>query len=335
MNGGISVAIVGATGAVGKDLLDALPDAGIPLREVRLIGSRTSSEATMEFGGQSVPVHPIADDLSASALLENVDLVFFATPAEVTRAQAPLVADAGIATIDIGAAMAGHAPIVVPAVDTEPLQAFFETRLVCSPSAPSVILSTVLGPLIRMGASGCRGTALLPAGIVGKAGVEELSQQVIALFSGGEPPRVVFPSGLAFDLNAQVGPVREGWTSVERRMALETAAVVHLSPNQLAMTAVMVPMFAGIGLSLFIELDPLPPLADIEHFLSEADQIRLGDPIPGPRRVAGRPQVFVGRLRADPQQQGIHLFATADNLRAGATGNALQIAKLLWEDGML
>lgn len=335
MSGGISVAIVGATGAVGQDLIEALPDWGVGLREVRLIASRTNTESHLEVAGERVPVHPIAEDLSVSPLLENIDLVFFATPGEVTRQHAPLVADEGIACIDIGGAMAGRVPMAVPAVDTEPLQDFAETRLIASPSGPSVILSTVLGPLVRMGATACRGTAMLSAGLVGRAGTEELSQQVISLFNGGEPPRVVFPSGLAFDLNGQVGPLLEGWTSVEQRLAIETASIVHLAPQQIAMTAVMVPLFAGVGLSLFVELDPLPPIEDITHYLSETSQLRLGDPVPGPRRVAGRPHVFAGRLRHDPLQQGLHLFATADNLRAGATANALQIGKLLWEDGLL
>ena len=71
---------------------------------------------------------------------------------------------------------------------------------------------------------------------------------------------------------------------MERRLALETASVVHLSPHQLAMTAVMVPLFAGVGLSLFVELDPLPDIDDVVHYLSESEQLRLGDPVPGPRR---------------------------------------------------
>ena len=335
MSSGISVAIVGATGAVGQDLLAALPESGIPLREVRLIASRTSTEGHLELDGERIPVHGIAEDLSTSALVEGVDLVLFATPGDVTRAHAPQLADDGVACIDIGGAMAGHVPLSVPAVDTESLESFFETRLISSPSGPSVILSTVLGPLVRMGATGCHGTAMLSAGLAGRSGVDELSQQVISLFNGGEPPRTVFPSGLAFDLNGQVGALQDGWTSVERRLSLETAAVVHLAPQQVSLTAVMVPLFAGVGLSLFVELDALPDIADIEHYLGESDALRLGDPVPGPRRVAGRPQVFVGRLRHDPQQRGVHLYATADNLRAGPTGNALQIAKLLWQDGML
>ncbi|MFT4978918.1 MAG: aspartate-semialdehyde dehydrogenase, partial [Myxococcota bacterium] len=294
----------------------------------------TTTESHMEVGGKRVPVHPIAEDLSESALLEGVDLVFFATPGSVTRQHAPQVAETGLATIDIGGALAGQATLSVPAVDTESLEDFMETRLISSPSGPSVILSQVLGPLVRMGATSCRGTALLSAGLVGRAGVEELSQQVIALFSGGEPPRTIFPTGLAFDLNAQVGPLSEGWTIVEQRLALETGTIVHLSPLQIAMTAVMVPLFAGVGLSLYIEMDQVD-LEGVAHFLGESSALRLGDPVPGPRRLAGRPQVHVGRLRVDPRQQGIHLFASADNLRAGATANVLQIARHLWEDGLL
>ncbi|MEL6344253.1 MAG: Asd/ArgC dimerization domain-containing protein [Myxococcota bacterium] len=335
MSEGLRIAVIGATGAVGKDLLDALPESRLPIIEYRLIASRTNKDLEVEVDGKPVRVHLMPDDLSTSALLEGVHLIFFAAPPDVARKHAVEVADTGIATIEIGGALAGQVPLVVPSVSTRPLEAFVETRMVSSPAGPAVGLATVLAPLVRMGAVGCQGTVMMSAGLAGKAGSEELSQQVISLFSGGEPPRVVFPSGMAFDLNAQLGALTDGWTGVERRLAVETGRLVHLRPERIALTAVMVPLFVGIGLSLFVQMEPAPPLKEVEHFLSEADTLRLGDPVPGPRRLAGRPHVFVGRLRMDPLGRGVHLWAALDNLRAGATANAIRIAELLWEDGQL
>lgn len=331
---GLSIAIVGATGAVGQDLVEALPESGLPLREVRLISSRTNQVQDMEVAGKRTPIHAMVDDLSSSALLEGVDLVLFATPGAVSRQHIPQLADDGIACIDIGGALAGHVALAVPGADNEWMDAFAEARVVSSPSAPSVVLSQLLAPLVRMGATACRGTVMLSAGMAGREGINELSQQVISLFNGGEPPRSIFPSGLAFDLNGQVGKMHDDWTSIERRLTLETAAVVHLPPPNIAMTAVLAPLFAGVAFSLFIEMDT-NAIEDVAHLLGEVDGLRLGDPVPGPRRVAGRPHIFVGRLRMDPLAQGIHLYATADNLRVGASGNALSIAHRLWEDGLL
>ena len=335
MSAGINVAVLGATGAVGRDLLEALPDSPLNVGDYRLIASRTSTASSIDVDGKSYHVHPLPEDLTTSPLLEGVSLVFLATPPDVSRSVAPQLSEIGVATVEIGGALAGTAPLVVPGITAAPLEQFYEDRIASSPSAPALGLAAVLAPLMRLGASSVRGTVLLSAGLVGQAGVKELSQQVISLFNGGTPERVVFPSGLAFDLNPQVGEVTAGWTGVERRIALEVARLVPVSPDAVALTAVMVPLFAGVGLSLFVELDPLPSMEDIEHHLSEADLLRLGDPVPGPRRLAGRPEVFVGRLRPDPLGRGVHLWAAMDNLRAGASQNAIAIALRLRDDGLL
>jgi len=300
-----------------------------------LSASRIIKEDSLEFDGKTLRVHPIPDNLATSALLENIDLVIFATPPEVSRQLAPVVAETGIATIEIGGALMDRAPMLVPSISTQTLDRFVETRMVSSPAGPAVALAMLLDPLIRMGASSCKGTIMLSAGHAGRDGVKELSQQVISLFNGGEPPRQVFPSGLAFDIISEVGDVREGWSIVERRIALEVSQLVSMHPNAIAMTAVTLPLFVGIGLSLFVEMDPLPPLEDIRHFLSESESIRLGDPVPGPRRLAGRSHLYVGRLRVDPMGNGIHVWAALDNLRVGATTNALAIATHLYRDGHL
>ena len=337
MSAGICVAVIGATGAVGRDLLDALPGSPLEVGEYRLLASATTKDDLVEVDGQSIRVHPLPDDLTTSPLLEGVELVFVAAPPEVSRAVIPQLAELGVATIEIGGAAADIAPLIVPALNGELLlEGFQETRVVSSPSAPAVALAALLAPLVRLGATACRGTVLLSAGLAGQAGVKELSQQVISLFNGGTPERVVFPAGLAFDLGAVVGEVGEdGWSSAEQRLAAEVSRLVPLSPEGVALTAVMVPLFVGIGLSLQVELDPLPPLEEVTHALGEAPLLRLGDPVPGPRRLAGRPHVYVGRVRADPRGQGVHLWATLDNLRAGASRNAIAIARFLQDEGLL
>ncbi len=332
---GLGVAIFGATGAVGRDLLEVLPDSGLPIREYRLISSRSNKESHAEVAGERIGIHAMPGALEESALLEGVDLAFFATPPDISRQHAPITADIGIATVEIGGALSGLAPLCVPAVSEQPFEDFLHTRMISSPSAPAVALACVLDPLVRVGATAARGTMMLSAGLAGRQGMEELGKQVIALYSSGEPPRVIFPSGLAFDLIGQAGEVRDGWSAVERRVALEAASLVSMAPQSVALTAVLVPLFAGIGMSLFVELDPLPPLDDVRHFLSQSTALQLGDPVPGPRRLVGRPKIHVGRIRPDPLGAGVHLWVTLDNLRAGASGNAVAIAKHLWDEGLI
>jgi len=226
--------------------------------------------------------------------------------------------------------------MVVASLEPEGIEAFRETRIACSPSAPSVALATLLDPLLGLGATGCRATVLLSAGLAGRDGIEELSAQVTALFNGRTPPRKVFTSGLAFDLVAQAGPLLEdGSSSVERRVIIEVATLLRLDPSGLAVTTCLVPLFAGLALSAFVSFDDPPDAEEVRRALEQADTVHVGDPPPGPRRLAGRQDLYVGRIRSDPAGQGVHLWATADNLRFGASANALGIALLLERQGYL
>lgn len=334
-NEGISVAVIGATGAVGRDLLAVIGQSGLPIAGLRLFASMGSIGETIDVDGRSHRVLGLAGVDTIHDVFEGIDLVFMATPAEVTMEYGQALADLDIAVIDIGAALAHRARLSVPAVSLASLADFPETRIACSPSAPAVLLSAVVAPLVARGAIGCRGSVMMSAGVAGKAGVQELSEQVIALFNHKDPPRTLFPSGLAFDVQAQLGEEDGGWTSVERRMALETAALVGWTPDRVGLTALMMPVFTGVAASLVIEFDHYPDVDAVREVLNEQPLIRMGSAFPGPRRVAGESHVFVGRLRADPVGECVHLWAVCDNLRCAASGNALAIAHALWSDGQL
>jgi aspartate-semialdehyde dehydrogenase len=332
---GLSIAVIGATGAVGRDLLETLSKSSLPVGAVRLFASMASVGETVEVDGQAHRVWGLVDSDNVHEVFEGVDLVFMATPPEITRDFGLELAAIDIPVIDIGAALADKARLVVPGVDLSGLADFPDTRIVCSPSGPAVLLSTVIAPLVECGAVRCRGTVMMSAGIAGRAGVRELSEQVIAMFNSKDPPRKVFPAGLAFDIHANMEADADGWTGVERRLAVETASVVGWSPDRVGLTAVIVPVFTGIAASLIVDFDHQPHLEDIRHALQEQPLVQVVDPLPGPRRVAGEPGVFVGRLRADPSADSIHLWAICDNLRCAASGNAVAIATALWSDGHL
>ncbi len=335
---GLTVAVVGATGAVGQDLLSALSQSPLPITAWRLFASRAMRSGTTEVDGAQLKVHVLPDDPAESPLFDDVDLVLLAAPAEVNARIGPALAEAGMAVIDVGGALAAQAPIVVAAVDPSPLARFAEVRIVSSPSPAAVLVATVLAPLLPLGCERARGTILLSAGVAGRDGVEELSGQVVALFNQGEPPRKVFPSGLAFDLLAQVGEAAsadDGWSAAERRLSAEVAAVLGLQPQALALSLCAVPLFTGLAASLNLDFPGGVDLPDVRATLGEVGNIRLGDPVPGPRRLAGKAAVYVGRLRADPMGDGLHLWAAADNLRFGASANAVALALALHRTGML
>ena len=329
---GLTVAILGATGAVGRDLLSALEKSPFPIRELRLLASRRSEDTELSYDGRSLRVGTVRT--SRDPALMGVDLAFFATPADVTRGLAPALAGRGVAVVDIGGALADQAQLVVPAIGLPDLSRWDQLPLVCTPSAPGAALATVLMPLREIGLIGVRGTGLLSAGVAGQAGIDELSASVVAMLNSQTPPRKVFPTGLAFDLVSPVGAGEaQRWSDAEQRLSEEVAALVEIPAAQVAVSLALVPLFAGLALSLHLSFDGEVSVSDVLAAFEGAEGVRLGDPVPGPRRLSGKAGVYVGRVRADPADQGIHLWACADNLRFGASGVAVQVAAALWREG--
>ncbi len=333
---GLVVVIVGATGAVGKDLIQALERSPFPLRELRLVASRRSAEVEVSFGGATLPVQTLAARQGVDPVFRGADIAILAVPAELTRELAPRLVEAGVAVIDVGGALSARSASFLPGLGMD-LTVYDQLRTVSTPWAPIAALATVLAPLRSLGLESARGTALLSAGLFGRGGLDELSAQVVALFGGGSPPRKVFPAGLAFDLvePPDGGDGADGWSETELRLASETAALLQMEPSRLSVTVMMAPLFAGLALSLHVRFGSSPRLEDIEGALSSAEGVRYGDPLPSPRRLPGRSGVYVGRLRADAAGDGVHLWVTADNLRFGATAAAIGAIQTLWREGRL
>jgi aspartate-semialdehyde dehydrogenase len=332
---GLTVAVVGATGAVGRDLLNVLDRSNLPVAAFRLFASPSSNGDVVEVRDRAHRVQSLPSADGIPAVFEGVDLVFLAVPSNVSRGLVPHLQELDVPVIDIGATHGDKSPLMVPNVSMGPVADFPDTGVMCSPSAPAVVLSTVLSQLANRGAVSVRGTVLMSASSAGKAGAEELSGQVVSLFNGQTPPRNVFSNGLAFDLMSQMGDVIEGWTTVERRVAVEVADVLGWQPEQALMSVVLAPMFAGVAADLVVEFDHSIDLDAVRELLVQTPGVRVGDPVPGPRRVAGDSSIYVGRIRLDPDTSRLHLWTVADNLRVGASANALAIATGLWTEGYL
>ncbi len=339
---GLKIAVVGATGAVGQDLLATLDRSALPVGELRLLASAASAGESIEVAGKSHRVQVLSGDPRELPAFEGVQLAFLAVPPQLAQELAPVLAELGIMVVEIGGAMAGRAPMVVPAIGIEALPEASRLRVVSSPAGPTVVVASVVSALRDLVPVAVSGTVLLSAGAAGRAGAEELSGQVVALFNQQQPPRSVFPTGLAFDLLPVVGdlPVGgddrlSGWSEAERRLAAEVGTLAELSPGRVALSLAVAPMFSGIAASLRIELEAEADLAEIRSRLEAGPTVRWGEPLAGPRRLVGRAGLYVGRLRRDPAGGAIHLWAIADNLRFAATGNAIAIATTLWREGML
>lgn len=333
---GLDIAIIGATGAVGTDLIEALQRSSLPVARWILVGSTTRVHQPVDVGGTRVTVLPGPADALPEAVLDDADLVIFATPAAVTRVLAPAVIEAGIAVIDVGGALLDQGVLAVPlagvAVDAE---TFADRRVVCSPSAPAVLAATILRPLTVLGLGRARIMALLPAGVFGRPGSEELSRQVVSLFNSSDPPRSVFPDGLAFDIQGALGTPSDDWTGAERRLSLELGALLRLPPPRLPASLVLVPTFAGVSLSMVLDLAPGIGAEQVRSALDALPMVSVRDPVVSPLNTIGSASAHVGRIRNDPDGGSVHLWASADNLRFGASANVLAIASQLWRDNLL
>ena len=331
---GAVVAIIGATGAVGKDLIEALCEGDFPLKGLVLFTSLRSGNELTEVDGRRIRIHPTPDDLIEHPLLTDVDIVFFASPPEVIKKHGKALASEGFAVIDMGGVLAGKIPFSIEGIQ-ENDDLFSEYRICCTPSAPALIASRVIAAVQHFGLRSLSGQVLLSAGCMGKQGIEELSQQVAALFGAKEPPRKVFPNGLAFDVISTFGNLQQGWTDPERRVAIEVASLLKMSPKQIALSLQVIPVFAGVILCGRISFLKEISHEDLVDAFSNGKQLEVGDPPPGPRRLVGRKSIYIGRIRKDPLEDCYHFWAAADNLRAGAVDNAILLAYHYWDQGLI
>jgi aspartate-semialdehyde dehydrogenase len=334
----LRVGLAGATGAVGREILALIEASTLPVGTLVPMASPACRSHTVELGGEKLRVENLlAEHIS------TCDLVIFAVPPAAAAEPLAAALDEGVPVIDLSGSLGPEqgVPVVVPAVNRMQLQDFREHQAVASPRPEVVGLATLLGPLrAHAGDLRCRGTVMHSAASRGRAGIEELSNQVVSLFNSRTPQRKVFPAGLAFDLEPAIGePTGSGWTPHELHCALGAAALLGLPPERLAVSALVGPWFNGLCYSLFLETDTGLDAERLERIYEAAPGMQLGGgaqgrEIPRPRAADGSTLLQLGRLRDDPGG-GVHLWAVADELRFGAAGNAVALLGALVEDGLL
>lgn len=332
MNENLRIALVGATGVVGREVLSALRERDVEAEQLTVLASERSEGQEVEYGEESLDV-----EKATREALQGRGLVLLATPAEVSRELAPLAAAAGAWVVDASSAFRsdGAVPLVLPGFNSELLDAPLKGRVVAVPSAVSTALALILEPLRRaFGVAQVNVTAMMGATSAGNAGVRELEQQTAALLSGREPEMQVFPQRVAFNLVPQVSPfmLNSAWTEEEAGWTLEAARL--FAPRGevplIGGTAVQVPTFHGHGLSLHIRLRKPAVLEQVRTTLRSAPTLKVLDSpsekiYPLPSLITSDPTIHVGRVRAFPQvPEWITLFATVDNAGRGAALNLVE-----------
>jgi len=320
MGSDVRVGVVGATGALGSEILKVLDKAPWRPDEVVALARASTSRSHVAYGDEQLVVDDVEHEV-----LEELELLILALPASEARVYGEAAASAGVPVVDASGVFVrdGDVPLVVPWVNPEAL-ADVPRGVVSLPTAPAALLASVLGPLRRAGLVGrCAATVLMPASSAGRDGIDELSRQVVALFNSASPPRKVFPAGLAFDLIPMEGPSSDasGWTRHEQRVSSEARGLAGWA-GPVVVTEVVVPVFSGVSATIELHLERPVPLELVRQVLVDGG-VRMAEEEgpraqPRPRKVEGHPFAHVGRIR-QAEDGSIHLWATVDNLRAMAT----------------
>jgi aspartate-semialdehyde dehydrogenase len=333
----VKVAVAGATGAVGREMLKVLEDRDFPVSELVPLASERSEGHKIEFRGEEITVRRLKPES-----FDGVEIALFSPGSSVSREFAPYAARAGAVVVDNSSAfrMDADVPLVVPEVNPKAVELALQPggrRIIANPNCSTIQLVVVLKPLHE--AAGLEKVVVSTYQSVsgaGQKGIDELDQQTRALFNLGEITPKKFPHRIAFNLLPEIGPAGpNGYTEEEMKMVNETRKILGLPDLRISATCVRVPVFychsEAANLTFRDELTP----ERAREILLQAPGVKVLDDIaqhvyPMPLLGAGDDDTLVGRIRKDlSQERGLALFVVSDNLRKGAATNAVQIAELL------
>lgn len=332
--------LVGATGAVGREVLSILTERNFPVKTLRLVASKRSLGQALEFRGSDVDIVMLAPESFVGA-----DIAFFTAGGAVSREYAPIAAGAGAVVVDNTSAfrLDEDVPLAVPEVNPEVLREIPHRRILSIPNCTTIQLVVALAPLHRRARIKriVVSTYQSTSG-AGRRAMKELSRQVSDLFSYREVASEVFPHRIAFNLIPEIGGFhKDGMSLEERKICLETVKILKDPSIGVSATAVRVPTFHGHAESVNLETEKPLSAEEAKEILSKAPGVVLIDEpeehkYPLISEAQGKDEVFVGRVRKDPSREnGLNLWVVADNLRKGAALNGVQILETLIRNGVL
>jgi aspartate-semialdehyde dehydrogenase len=338
MGNGVSVAVVGATGVVGRETLKVLEERRFPVSRMKLYASGRSAGSTVEFCGDDITVENLA-----TADFKGIELVLSAPGASVSRVFAPRAAAAGAVVVDKSSAfrMDPDVPLVVPEVNAAAAKG--HKGIISSPNCSTIVLVVALNPLQQ--AYGLKRVVVSTYQAVSGAGhkaVEELLGQITALLSQRPVEVKALPHQIAFNVLPQVEVFREdtnGYSTEEVKLIEETRKIMGLPGLRITSTTARVPVLTGHSESVNVELDRPATPDEARETLRQAPGVRVvDDPLQGEYPMAldasGGDDVLVGRIRADVSaDNALNMWVVGDNLRKGASLNAVQIAEVVFGVG--
>jgi len=334
---GYNVAVVGATGAVGGEMLKILQERNFPVRNLRALASERSQGKCVEFAGESLKV----ERLTASSF-EGIEIALFSAGASISREFSPLAVRRGATVIDNSSAfrMSRDTPLVVPEVNPHALRS--HKGIIANPNCSTIQLVVVINPIHQKAKIKRLVVSTYQAvSGMGREAMRELREQSRQYLAREKITREVYPHQIAFNLLPHIGDfLSNGYTEEEMKLVNETRKIMEDESIAITATCVRVPVFSSHSEVVTIETREEIGVEEVKKILSRASGVILQDETgnnlyPLPIKTSGRNEVFVGRIREDTSsERGINLWIVADNLRKGAALNAVQIAELLTEQGL-
>jgi aspartate-semialdehyde dehydrogenase len=322
------IAVIGATGAVGQELLGVLERRNFPVASLRPISSARSAGKSVRFRDESVSVQQLNEDS-----FEKIDVAFFSAGGEISRKYVPIACQADAIVIDNSSAfrMEAHVPLVIPEINAE--DARRHRGLIANPNCTTAVTLMALFPLHR--AFGVRRIFAASYQAVSGSGaraIDELTQQT----KGATRDSTVYPHPIAFNLLPHVDSFLEtGYTKEEMKMQNEARKIMHLPQFCASVTCVRVPVYRAHSVAVSAEFEKTVSLERAREVLAKAPGLELVDEpqnnrYPMPLSVTGKDNCQVGRLRLDCAfENGLSFWVSGDQLLKGAALNAVQIAELL------
>lgn len=332
-----NVAVAGATGAVGSQLIARLEDRDFPVNNLKLLATGRSAGRKLRFKGDDIPVEELTE-----TSFKGVDIGIFSAGGATSGKYAPLAAKDGCVVVDNSAAwrMDPEVPLVVPEVNPHAVAEYSNKGIIANPNCSTIQMVLVLAPIHKeVGIKRVVVSTYQAVSGTGKKAIDELYEQTKAILNFLEPEKKVYPHRIAFNCLPHIDVFLDnGYTKEEMKMVNETQKILEDDSIGITATTVRVPVFFSHSESVNVETGRHISPDDVRTLLENAPGVMVVDDpsknlYPMAIDAAGRDETFVGRIRADESiPNGINLWIVSDNIRKGAATNAVQIAEILAQD---
>jgi aspartate-semialdehyde dehydrogenase len=334
----VRVAILGATGAVGTELLELLETRNFPVEQLKLLASPRSAGKKLTFAGKSLTVEAVNEDS-----FKDVDLVLASAGGASSKAWAKTIVASGAVMIDNSSAfrMDSSVPLVVPEINPEAAEK--HRGIIANPNCTTILLGVAVYPLHQI--QPIRRMVISTyqsASGAGAMAMEEVKHQAKAILSGEPAKAEILPYPLAFNLFPHNSPLTDsGYCEEELKMINETRKIFNDSTIRVTATCVRVPVLRAHSEAVNLEFDSPFAISQAREILSQAPGVKLVEDwdsnyFPMPIDATGKDEVLVGRIRQDLSHPcGLELWLCGDQIRKGAALNAIQIAELLVQKNLL